>query len=276
MSWIYLYLLEQCTRAGVRWMPATRFLSATSDPTGSIVHIEHGGSQSRLRTRYVVGADGPRSRVAAVFGLGHNSEFLVGVEDVLPSRGGSPFLHCFIDPRLAPGYIAWLADDGVESHLGVAGYRDRFQPVASLEAFRRSLPFDAGRAIERRGGLIPVNGILRRIANDRALLIGDAAGAVSPLTAGGLDAALRLSTFAVDVIVSGDLSHYNGDRFRSRFATRRFMRRALSLVAHPMIAEAGCALLRLPPLRRIAEHIFFSRGSFPDARLELGASAVVR
>src|SRR3954449_252944 len=26
MSWIYLYLLEQCSRAGVQWMPSTRLI----------------------------------------------------------------------------------------------------------------------------------------------------------------------------------------------------------------------------------------------------------
>jgi hypothetical protein len=28
--------------------------------------------------------------------------------------------------------------------------------------------------------------------------------------------------------------------------------------------EAAFALLHLPPLRSLAEHVFFSRGSFPD------------
>src|SRR5712691_9729147 len=28
MPWIYLYMLEQCGRAGVRWMPSTRFVRA--------------------------------------------------------------------------------------------------------------------------------------------------------------------------------------------------------------------------------------------------------
>lgn len=262
MPWILLFMLEQCVRAGVRWMPSARFVSAD----GGVVTIERGGRTERLRAQFVVGADGPRSRVAQVFGLDRNSEFLIGVEDVVPSRGGTPSLHCFLDPRLAPGYIAWFIDDGVEAHAGVAGYRHRFDPIASLGRFRELV--HAGHAIERRGGLIPVNGILRRIGNERALLVGDAAGAVSPLTAGGIDAALRLSTFAAEVIAHEEVERYRGERFRTRFMARRWMRRTIAAASHPLLVELGCAMLRLPALRRVAEHIFFSRGSFPGCGIE--------
>ena len=132
-----------------------------------------------------------------------------------------------------------------------------------------------GRTVERRGGLIPVNGILGRIACERGLLVGDAAGAVSPLTAGGLDAAIRLSTFAAEVIVAyletGDarvLAQYTGGRFGTRFIARRWMRRAIASIENRALIEAGCALLRVQPFRSFAEHVFFGRGSFPDVRLE--------
>jgi hypothetical protein len=42
------------------------------------------------------------------------------------------------------------------------------------------------------------------------------------------------------------------------------MRRALTSVRSNALLEAGCALLRLPPLDALARHVFFGRGSFPD------------
>ncbi|MBV9494784.1 MAG: NAD(P)/FAD-dependent oxidoreductase [Acidobacteria bacterium] len=268
MSWIYLYLLEQCARAGVAWMPSTRLVAIDDQH----VIVERGRKQERIAARYVVGADGARSAVARALQLGTNREMLVGVEDVLPSSGtAAPELHAYLDPRLAPGYIAWTLDDGEEVHVGVAGYRERFDPISSLAKFRASIG-DSRKAMERRGGLIPVGGILRKLANRRGLLVGDAAGAVSPLTAGGLDAAMRLSTFAADVIATyletGDarvLDAYTGDRFRARFVTRQWMRRAIRAVEHPLTMELACATLRTPPLRAFASHVFFSRGgSFPE------------
>jgi flavin-dependent dehydrogenase len=116
-----------------------------------------------------------------------------------------------------------------------------------------------------------VGGVLRRIANDRGLLVGDSAGAVSPLTAGGLDPCLRLSTFAArvvgDYLETGDssaLSAYSGELFRSRFISRLWMRRLIAGVQAPAMIELGCALMRLPLLNSVAWHVFFGRGSFPD------------
>ena len=263
MAWVYLRLLDECGRRGVTWMPSTHLVHCADDG----VIVERYGRREHLRASFIVGADGARSLVARQLGLDRNDDFLAGIEEVFPSsRPDQPVLRCFIDPRLAPGYIAWVVDDGEESHVGVAGYGGRYHPADALEAFKRELGMTA-RAIERRGGLIPVNGVLRRIGNHRGLLVGDAAGAVSPLTAGGLDAAMRLSTFAADVIASGAYDAYSGERFRARFAARRFMRRAMQAIDHPLVAEIGCALLRTPPLRALAQHVFFSRSSFPDARL---------
>jgi len=273
MSWIYVQMLEQCCRAGVRWLPERQLVSCEPIPTGTLLTLEHKRRRERFATRYVVGADGPQSMVARQLGLDRNDEFLTGIEDIVPdTKGGEPSLHCFLDPCLAPGYIAWVVNDGEEAHVGVAGYRARFQPVDALRQFRARVGILAGgRTIERRGGLIPVNGILRRIANTRALLVGDAAGAVSPLTAGGLDAAMRLSSFAADVIArhldGGDsavLAEYSGAHFRPRFVARRWMRHALRAAQHPLLLEAACAVLRTGPFRALAAHIFFGRGSFPD------------
>jgi geranylgeranyl reductase family protein len=281
MSWIYLYLLEQCVRAGVTWLPSSRLVECEALRDRTIVTVERGGRRERIVARYVVGADGPRSIVAQQLALDRNREFLVGVEDVLPGVGGEPELHCFLDPRFAPGYIGWIVNDGEEAHVGVAGYRERFNAAEALRAFRATLPepYASAHAVERRGGLIPVNGILRRIANRHALLVGDAAGAVSPLTAGGLDAAMRLSSFASEVVAeyldrgnSAVLHEYTGDRFRTRFIARRWMRSALRAIEYRWTIELGCALLRTPPLRALASHIFFGRGSFPDVHLAPAAS----
>jgi 2-polyprenyl-6-methoxyphenol hydroxylase-like FAD-dependent oxidoreductase len=176
---------------------------------------------------------------------------------------------------VAPGYIAWIAEDGQSVHVGVGGYPARFQPSAALDEFRSTLgpivKLRIGKLVDRRGGRIPVGGILANLANHRGLLIGDAAGAVSPLTAGGLDPCLRLTELAAKVIwqflSSGEqsrLTAYDGRQFRGQFLVRRALRTAFSLAAHNPILEAGCAVLRSRAGHQIAERMFFGRGSFPD------------
>jgi flavin-dependent dehydrogenase len=284
MGRLYERMLEECLDARASWSPATRYAGleeagALEDGGGgSVVRLERAGVERRVAARFVIGGDGARSRVARDLGLDENREWIVGVEDVF--RGvppeGEPCFHCFLDPRLAPGYLAWLVCDGEETHVGVGGYAQKFDPARALEEFRaevaRRFDFTRARRVERRGGRIPVGGVLRKIACPRGLLVGDAAGAVSPLTAGGLDPCMRLSSLAAEVaadyLSTGDpaaLARYSGARFRSRFFSRLWMRRALSYVNSPALLEAACALSRLAPFDSLARHVFFGRGSFPDA-----------
>ena len=278
MQKIHADLLADATADGAEWRPSRSFLGLGRGGDGStIVGLRGPDGTEQVSTRFLVGADGARSQVAAQLGLSSNSDFIVGVEDVLHGAGGTrePALHCFLDPRLAPGYIAWVADDGHEIHVGVGGYAAAFDPNAALLALRRRIAgmwdLDSAHVVERRGGLIPVGGILPRVSSDRGLLIGDAAGAVSPLTAGGLDGALRLSRYAAEVLAVAvrqdapeSLSLYPSHGLGTRFISRRGMRRVLATVRSPLLMELGCAGLRAWPLRGLAQHVFFGRGSFPE------------
>jgi flavin-dependent dehydrogenase len=277
MGLLYQRYLNGAICAGVDWLPASKFIECTKLKIGMAIRLEDRIGSRLIRSRYLVGADGASSRVAQALELDRNREWIVGVEEVFENvpLDGPPKFHCFLDPEIAPGYLAWVVHDGEQVHIGVGGYAARFDPMKALQLFRTSLgdiiDLRNARLVERRGGRIPVGGVLRRIANTNGLLVGDAAGAVSPLTAGGLDPCLRLSTFAARVI--GDyldtgnpqgLAAYSGQLFRSRFVSRLWMRRLIAAIQSPLLVEMGCALMRLPLLDSFARHVFFGRGSFPD------------
>lgn len=296
MGPLYESLLSECIASGVEFLPETRFVSIETGvssshvsvmahhgarsphvTSGSTVILEKNGSQFSVNTKVIVGADGANSAVARSLGLDQNREMIVGYEEVYHRKTthSESVLHCFLDAELAPGYIAWVADDGVEIHIGVGGYSSGYKPREALETFKKKIaskfdPMELSFA-ESRGGRIPVGGILRRISNEVGLLIGDAAGAVSPLTAGGLDPCMRLSAYAADVITEriktadpSVLSAYSGKAFRSRFISRLWMRRALSIARSQTLLELGCRFLRGKLGAKFAKHIFFGRGSFPD------------
>ncbi|HEX7004310.1 MAG TPA: NAD(P)/FAD-dependent oxidoreductase [Trueperaceae bacterium] len=277
MKRLYCRSLEACLHSGVEWWPATTFSALDARESGSVASLERDGRTVSVAARFIVGADGATSRVAAALGLEQNSSWIVGVEEVFNGieTGSPPAFHVWLDPVLAPGYIAWVVDDGEEMHVGVGGYAARFRPAEALRSFRsRVAPLfglEGVAASERRGGRIPVGGILRRIVCPEGLLVGDAAGAVSPLTAGGLDPCLRQSALAASVTTAfldtGDeaaLAPYAGAPLRDRFRSRLLLRQALAAVRSPAMAELACATLRLPPFRALAHKVFFGRGSFPD------------
>jgi flavin-dependent dehydrogenase len=277
MGQLYGRFLDQCIEAGVTWMPGTRYAGLEELKDHLLVRLEGSGFVRWVRARFLVGGDGAQSRVARDLGLDVNREMIVGVEEVW--RGvpleGPPRFHCFLDPQLAPGYLAWVVHDGCEVHLGVGGYAALFDPLGALEKFRAGLngivDLECAERVERRGGRIPVGGVLPRIACMRGLLLGDAAGAVSPLTAGGLDPCMRLSSLAAVVIKeylsTGEgraLAPYSGQLYRSRFVSRLWMRRVAATLRQPFLLEMACGLMRLPVFNSIAWHVFFGRGSFPD------------
>ena len=288
MGALYRWMLDGCVAAGVEWSPLTRFAGCLDDGAGCVVLLERGGRGAAVHARFLVGADGAQSRVATALGLSENRRWIVGVEEVFRTpSAGPPCFHCWLDPELAPGYLAWVVTDGEEVHVGVGGHADRFRPAEALRRFRARVDDRFGlrgrAADERRGGRIPVGGVLPRIACARGLLVGDAAGAVSPLTAGGLDPCIRLSALAARVaaeyLATGDeaaLAPYAGTEFRKRFASRLALRRVLSAVRSPLLVELGCAALRTPPLRALASDVFFGRGSFPDTGEERGYTPLAR
>lgn len=282
MAALYEAAGRDAAAAGVRVALGTRYAGRKA---GAYLLAGPDGPVA-VRARFVVGADGARSRVARDLGLDRNVRLLVGAEEVFPvPRGdGPPAFHCVLDPVLAPGYLAWVVNDGRHAHVGVAGYPDRFP-----DGLRRALDRFAARApglpgaerpedVERRGGPIPVGGVLRRIGCPDGLLVGDAAGAVSPLTAGGLDPCLRLSELAAavldDALRAGRpdaLAHYDGAALRARFRGRLLLRRGLAGVRTRPVAAAAFALLRTPPGRAAARRVLFGDRSFPGTAARAAA-----
>lgn len=287
MGVLYESLLRECLANGVEFSNGTRYISTKLLQVESIIKIEKNGKPFEIKTKVVIGADGANSRVAKDLKLDENKEWIVGYEEVFHATKSNdePRLHCFLDAKLAPGYLAWIADDGEEIHIGVGGYTAGFNPREALKIFREKtanlIDLKNAKLIETRGGRIPVSGVLRRIANENGLLIGDAAGAVSPLTAGGLDPALRLSRFAAEIVwerlQSGNpkvLLQFSGELFRARFVSRLWMRRIIKTFTNQRLLELGFSFLRGRIGQKFAKHVFFGRGSFPDVEVKQTANVL--
>lgn len=281
MGLIYDEMLNDSVANGVNFARATSYKGAEMSNDFSIVKLEKRGESYQVKTKVLIGADGANSRVAKDLQLDENKEFIVGYEQVFHSEKSNrePRLHCFLDAKLAPGYLAWIADDGEEIHIGVGGYAAEFNPREALKSFKERtgnlIDLKGVELKETRGGQIPIGGVLRNIANKHGLLIGDAAGAVSPLTAGGLDPAMRLSKFAAEIILerlrTNDpkvLQQFSGDLFRARFVSRLWMRQIIKTFTNQRLLELCFTFLRGKIGKKFAKHVFFGRGSFPDVKFK--------
>ena len=186
MGKLYQRFLEESLRNGAEWMPATRYAEHSLLKSEVVVRLEGKRGSRWIKARYIVGADGANSRVARQLQLDTNTQWIVGVEDVLKGvpLNGPPRLHCFLDRELAPGYLAWIANDGEEAHIGVGGYASM---LISCAPHRFVVPWETHRF---ESVYLPSNDAddeFRYVVCYAALPMNrsarrDAAGAVSPLT----------------------------------------------------------------------------------------------
>ncbi len=186
-----------------------RFFSEQAEKSGAKIIYDTAYENSRIAgdkievnsgayiCDYLIGADGPRSKVSADHSLGKNSEFLLGAEAEysglqLGNVGDEDGFYCFLDQKLAHGYLGWIIPGVGVSQVGIAQRLPRKPDIEEFVSRMRGIfDFSAAQVMARRGGLIPCGGLVRPFANERVFLVGDAAGIVSPLTAGGIHTALR-------------------------------------------------------------------------------------
>ena len=253
------WLISRARDAGVDVRLGTLFTGARREVAGF-------AAEGIGRVRFIVGADGPLSKVARSFELGVNQQFLFGVEAELTgvSLPEPERLHCFLDRRLARGYIGWAFDGVGITQIGLAVRQRRAGESADLDGFLAKLGrvFDLAstHVVARRAGLIPVGGPVKPLSGDRALLMGDAAGLVSPLTAGGIHTALE-SGRAAAVAIAAALGRDNATTVNvtidvPQFRTKRLLRKIFDMFQSDWLFDAMLATGTLSAAARI---VYFHR-----------------
>jgi flavin-dependent dehydrogenase len=255
------WMASEAERAGATLLFGRKFETAIEHARGVAL------PSLDLHASFLIGADGARSRVAEIFGLSRNTRFLAGIEIECEPLAGldGRFLHCFADSRIAPGYIAWVVPGVDATQIGVAARRPARPDLGELLQRLKSIcDIKEIRVRQRRSGLIPTGGTLSQLGTNRVLLVGDAAGMVSPVTGGGIHLALNFGRRAAQ-LVSDYLSDRGphpvaqfareAPRYRSALAMRRM------LDAAPPNALIN-AFLMTSPMKALAQRLYFhSRGA---------------
>jgi flavin-dependent dehydrogenase len=254
------WLATQAESVGARIAYRTPFQDAQRTRSG--IDLGEVGT-----ARFLVGADGPHSRVAKTFALGQTKKFLFGVEyEYAGIELEQPdALHCFLDRRLARGYIGWIVAGVGVVQVGLAR-RVRAGGLTANEAMGRFLekiaPIHDFRGIEPsavRAGMVPCGGVVRPVAAPRVMLVGDAAGMVSPVTAGGIHTALKhgqAAGHAIADFLNGKSEDPHGWFVRSypRFRAKRLLRFLFDHFQSDLLFDV---LLGTRPMRTAASLVYF-------------------
>ncbi|MFA5316790.1 MAG: NAD(P)/FAD-dependent oxidoreductase [Dehalococcoidales bacterium] len=203
------WLNQQAVAAGAKLSPGTKIITMRPDNDGFQVLIEQGEDRDMLKTRYIIGADGGNSMTR---------EFLFPTMEV---SYGHVYQECYQLPSsLETGYVYWFHPLEFSPAFASAHYKDETLvidvsgSIGQLQELRawfreylsREYGFDLNAKPVWQGGCIePV--LHRQLfdgsflpASGNALLIGDAAGLLMPVSSEGIGAAIKSGLAAAKAI----------------------------------------------------------------------------
>ncbi len=154
-----------------------------------------------LSSRAIIGADGHTSAVASSLGDNGPREYIRGVQaDVRADSGLDGLFRAHLGSRYAPGFFTWEFQCGDFVRVGLCTSWSAGPPYPYLKKMLDDM-YPGRERIALYSGKIPMGG-RRAICGDRCMLIGDAAGQVKPVSAGGLHPMLSSVTILSDVLSS--------------------------------------------------------------------------
>lgn len=262
-------LVRAAQRAGASFWPRHEFVALCRTDDGGVTGAllrDPAGELHTVAARYVVGADGVRSRVAKALGVQRPLRWLDQVAFVAHFRDVPPGDHSAVHLLRGGFCAATTVDDGIWSfNLVVPRATLRTRPPGDWDAFVHGALRDAPELVERlrRGTrLSPWRGTgpmaFTTTAQTRAgiALVGDAAGYVDPLTGEGLYYALfgaRALGEALEralhrpAAAPQALAHYCRTR-RRELAPRLFVARQIQrALRHPWLVSAVVGAFRRHP-----------------------------
>lgn len=253
------HILDAAIGAGVEFSSSARAVDVTRDGTGRIdgVVLDSGRSIQRVRTRFVVGADGMRSRIARAadspIEATHpaTNSIIYGYFEGLDTTG----YEFQFTPGAASGFIptnegltnAFVMFRRSTGRLDTPRVFDRMMETSSPEmAMRMRSAVRVGRFRQTPG----IEGFIRTPVGPGWALVGDAGFTKDPFPAHGISDSLRdaeLAAMAIhEALMYPDaemeaLSRYH--RTRNRFAVPLFAE-ATALAAHRWDAAEASQRLR--------------------------------
>jgi geranylgeranyl reductase family protein len=172
--------------------------------------VDISAADNVFRSRLVVGADGAYSVVASELGMGRSIEYLMGIESeiVVPEEELAKWKsRAQIDLGCIPGGYAWVFPKRDHLSVEVACHDSTARDLhAHYQKFLNSLNIGSYAIASSDSHLIPTCTKGKLVWQDKALLLGDAAGLADPLMGEGIHNAILSAQLAAPVIIDS-LAH---------------------------------------------------------------------
>lgn len=164
-----------------------------TDQYASVTYRENGDLKEE-RTLAVIGADGINSRVRRDLFPSRTSRIVSGYQvDSAHRLEDQDSVEVYVGSRVSRGFFGWATPAGNITRIGVGA-----RGGASLKYFRNlNSKFGDNKILGINGGAIPISYLRKTYAN-RAMLVGDAAGIVKPLSGGGIYTGMVSGSHAAD------------------------------------------------------------------------------
>ena len=246
-------IANKAVEAGVDLREGHRYLTHSKSENGISATIQSKNGKIELKTRLLIGSDGPASRVARDAGLSSKREVLAAFgADVEGYQGKDNHVDLFVGSELAPRFFGWGIPTGPnEGRIGMATVLPDRPKNFFRDYFHKGAPsklLGGAKIVNRVSGLIPF-GTRDPSYADNVLLTGDAAGMAKPTSGGGIysglisaDAAFEIAdkAFQKEKLDSKTLSPYQSllkQRIGGELTKGHHLRRAFLSLTDDQLSE---------------------------------------
>jgi geranylgeranyl reductase len=230
--------------SGVDVRLGCRLLRYSAQDAGLRLTFKRGENEYTEMTRVIVGADGAGSTVREQLAShGPSPRTYFAIQEWTEAGGSTPYFSSIFDPDITD-YYCWTIPKDNHLIIGAAlAPRDRtIERFELLKARLRDYGFRFGRTARRQGTFLLRPQSRRQLCTgaDGIVLIGEAAGWISPSSAEGLSYAFRSAELLAGVLCSG-LNNAAG----------RYRRATLSLRRNILLKTLKSRVIFRPSLRTI-------------------------
>ena len=206
------FLAERAVQAGAELLVSTRVTGVDAASRRVRLRDLVSGREHEVAAQTIIFADGPRTLAANTYGIGHKPGPATQCGLVLELEGpygDGQSVELIVDTAAGTTGYFWVFPklDCVQVGVG-APVHSSAQPLPTrLKSFLETRPdLRERKVVSRRAALLPGE-VARRLVADGAMVVGDAAGLVNPLTGGGLIFAVlsgkMAGRVAADAVIGG-------------------------------------------------------------------------